>query len=150
MTEIMWIRSHVERLLQDHWGVHRALQDDDGDYPFRRGTAACWVSILETGDLPFVRVWAYAADGIEPTAALLRELNDIQLRCTTVAVMWSAGRIIVSQTISPIGLTLPVLAHAVDAVGTVADDIGLLLAGMFGGGTPFPAAEPDTEDEAAA
>lgn len=147
MTDIMWVRSHVERLLQDEWGICRTVQDDDGDYHFRHGTAACWVSILDTGDVPLVRVFAYAADGIKPSAALLRELNDIQLRCATAAVMWSGKRILVSQTISPVGLTQPVLAQAVEAVGNVADDIGLLLAGVFGGSTPYPVELPESEDE---
>src|SRR3954469_22282044 len=104
MTDILWVRSHVERLLQDEWSVCRVVQDDDGDYHFRHGTAAGWVSILETGDVPFVRVFAFAADGIKPTAALFGELNEIQLRCDTTAVMWSGGRVLVSQTLSPIGL----------------------------------------------
>jgi hypothetical protein len=38
-----------------------------------------------------------------------------------------------------VGLTRPVLAQAVDAVSGVANDVGVLVAGMFGGGTPFPA-----------
>jgi hypothetical protein len=44
----------------------------------------------------------------------------------------------VSQTVSAVDLTLPVLAQAVDAVGVVANDIGPLMAGMFGGVTPYP------------
>ena len=40
MTELLWVRSHVERLLQDEWDACRVAADDDGDYPFRRGTAA--------------------------------------------------------------------------------------------------------------
>src|SRR5438876_1766786 len=38
MTELMWIRSHVEVLLQREWDVCRVVPDADGDYPFRRGT----------------------------------------------------------------------------------------------------------------
>jgi hypothetical protein len=151
MTEKLWVRSHVERLLQDEWEACRVVCDDDGDYHFRRGTAAAWVSILDMGDgLPLVRVFAHAALGIKPTAALFRELNDIQLRCASAAVMWAGGRIVVAQTLSPIGLTRPVLAQALDAVATVADDIGLLLAGMFNGSTPYPAQQPESEDEQAA
>jgi hypothetical protein len=150
MTNSRWVRSNVERLLQDEWDVWRVEHDDEGDYQFRRGTAACWVSILETGDLPFIRVFAYAADGLKPTAALFPELNDIQLRCSPVAVMWFGGRAMVSQTISPIGLTRSVLAQAIDAVGNVADDIGVLLASMFGGSTPYPVKLPEPENEEAA
>jgi hypothetical protein len=47
MSEIAWLRSHVERCLEDHWGVHPLIVDVDGDYPFRWGTACCYVSILD-------------------------------------------------------------------------------------------------------
>ena len=150
MSLMLWVRSHVERLLQDEWDCCRVTADDDGDYHFRHGTAAGWVSIRETGDVPFVRVFAYAAEGIRSSAALLRERNDIQLRTMTASIMWSDGRVVVSQTISPIGLTRPVLAQALTAVGGVADDIGLLLAGMFNGKTPYPAHAPQPHDEEAA
>ena len=39
------VRSHVERCLQDIWQVCRVAVDDDGDYPFRAGVAACWVRV---------------------------------------------------------------------------------------------------------
>ena len=42
------------------------------------------------------------------------------------------------------------LAQALQAVGAVADDIGVLLASMFGGWTPFPVEESTSEDEEAA
>lgn len=150
MSESMWVRSHVERLLQDEWDVCRVVTDDDGDYPFRNGTAAGWVTIMPGGDVPFVRVFAHAALDVKPTVALLRELNDIQARCLTAAIFVVDGRVIVSQTVSPVGLTRPVLAQALNAVGGVAADIGLLVAGMFGGSTPFPAETPEHEGEEAA
>lgn len=148
MTENLWVRSHVERLLQDEWDACRVSMDEDGDYHFRHGTAVCWVTIMETDDVPFVRVFAHAAHSIKPTVAMFRELNDIQLRCSTVAVAWVAGRVMVSQTISPIGLTGAVLSQALKAVAGVADDIGLLIAGMFNGETPYPAEAPESEDAA--
>ena len=150
MSELMWIRSHVERLLQDEWNQCRVRPDGDGDFPFRRGTAAGWVTVIDADELPMVRVLAVAAVDIKPTAAVHRELNDIQQRCTSAAVLWADGRVYVSQTISPIGLTRPVLAQALNAVGEVADDIGLLLAGMFNGSTPYPADTTVPEDEDAA
>jgi hypothetical protein len=148
MSEILWIKSHVERLLQDEWDACRVTEDGDGDYPFRMGTAACWVSVIDPGGGPMVRVFAHAAFGVESTKKLLVELNEIQQRCVSASVYWAGGAVIVSQSISPIGLTGPVLAQALAAVGGVADDIGLLLAGVYGGSTPFPAEENESEDAA--
>ncbi len=145
MSEFMWIRSHVERLLQDHWQACRVAPDCDGDYAFRDGTAACWVSILDTEPI-MVRVYAHAAIGIKSSLKLLSELNAIQWRALSASISLRGGIVVVEQTISAVGLTQPVLAQAMRAVGGVADDIGLLLAGMFNGTTPHPATEPKTED----
>jgi hypothetical protein len=89
-----------------------------------------------------VRVAASAATGLRATAALLRELNEIQLRALSASVCWHDGSVIVFQTLSPVGLTRPVLAQAIDAVSGVANDVGTLVAGMFGGATPYPAEVP--------
>jgi hypothetical protein len=145
MTELLWIKSHVELLLQREWDLCRVIADSDGDFPFRHGTAACYVSVLDI-DPPMVRVFAHAAYGLKPTLKLLRELNEIQRRALSARVELRNDVVVVSQTLSPLGLTQPVLAQAMDAVATVAADIGTLLAGMFDGSTPFPAGVPDSED----
>jgi hypothetical protein len=145
MSEQIWIRSHVELLLQREWNVCRVVADDDGDFPFRHGTAACYVSVLDS-DPPMVRVLAHAAYGLKPTLTLLRELNEVQGRSLTARVELRRDVAVVSQTLSPIGLTQPVLAQAMTAVSSVADDIGTLLAVMFDGMTPFKHEIPDSED----
>jgi hypothetical protein len=136
-TARRWLRSHLERLLQDEWNVCRVNADCDGDYPYRAGTAACWVQLLDC-EPPMVRVLAHAALDVARSAKLLTELNDIQNRAMTAAVCWCDGSVQVSQTLSPHGLNRKTLRQALQSVGAVADDIGLLLAGMFGGSTPFP------------
>jgi hypothetical protein len=145
MTELMWIKSHVEVLLQREWEVCRLLSDEDGDFPYRHGTAACYVSVLDL-DPPMVRVFAHAAYGLKPTLKVLRELNEIQHRSLSAKVELRRDVAVVSQTLSPVGLTQPVLAQAMNAVGTVADDIGTLLAVMFDGATPFKHEIPDSEE----
>ncbi len=149
MSEKMWITSHVERLLADEWNVCRVHADGDGDYPWSHGAAIGWVSVVDAGDGFMLRVWAHAAYDVKPSAKLLRELNDIQVRSLSTAVCLVGHIVGVSQTISPIGLTQPVLAQALTAVRNIADDIGLLLAGMYGGRTPLePAATAESEDAA--
>jgi hypothetical protein len=149
MSEAMWIKSHVELLLQREWDVCQVATDPDGDFPFRAGPAACWVSVSD-GEVPMVHVFAHAVCGLKPTARVLRELNDIQNRAFSARVSLAEGCVLVSQVLSPIGLTQPVLAQALRSVGGVAEDIGPLLAAMFDGGTPFPVQVPQPEDEDAA
>jgi hypothetical protein len=132
-------------LLQRQWDLCRVVMDCDGDYPFRHGTAACYVSVLDT-DPPMVRVFAHAAYGLKPTLKVLREINDIQRRALSARVELRNDVVVVSQTISPVSLTQPVLAQAMDSVATIAGDIGTLFAAMFDGRTPFDAEVPDSED----
>ncbi len=146
-AEMTWIRSHVERCLQDEWGCCHVTVDEDGDYPFRMETAACWVSVMASEPI-MVRVFAHAACGLKPSAKLLAELNSIQLRALSASIGLSGDAVVVSQTLCPIGLSAPVLAQAMHAVGGVASDVGLLLAGMFGGHTPYPASEQSADEEA--
>jgi hypothetical protein len=146
-TRKRWLRSHVERLLQDEWGVCRVVADADGDYAYRSGTAACWVQVLDY-ERPMVRVFAHAAIGIPRSAKLLGELNDIQNRAMTATVRWYDDAVLVHQTLSPHGLNRKALRQAMHAVGGVADDIGLLLAGVFNGSTPFPAESSAVDEQA--
>lgn len=145
MSELMWVRSHVERLLQEEWETCRVTADADGDFPFRAGTSACWVQLMDTEPI-MVRVLAHAATGVRSSLKVLRELNEIEGRTLSAAVTLHGGTVLVHQTISPIGLTQPVLAQALRSVAGVADDIGLLLASMFNGATPFPTQEAQSED----
>src|SRR3954452_25040580 len=109
MTELVWIRSHVELLLQQEWDQCRVYADKDGDWPYRRDTAACWVSVL--GSVPImVRIWAHAAYNVKARAAVLREINDLQSHALSVRISLNGDVVQVSQTVSPVGLTQPVLS----------------------------------------
>lgn len=145
MSEAMWVRSHVERLLADEWNVCRVAPDDDGDYPFRFGTARCWVEVMD-GEPVMVRVFAHAATDVRASAKLLHELNAIQAHALSAAIRHEGRLVLVAQTLSPYGLTAEVLSQALVAVGGLADDVGGLLAQMFGGVTPYPAEHLQSED----
>lgn len=136
MSEQIWVQSHVRQLLQDIWQSGTVPVDDDGDVPFRCGTAACWVSVLDS-EPRMVRVFAHAVDGLRPSAKLLTELNLIQRRSLSARVDLRHDAAVVSQTVNPIGMTAPVLNQALDAVGWLANEVGPLLAAMFGGSTPY-------------
>lgn len=147
MSTKMWIRSHVEQLLECEWDACRIESDSDGDYPFRCGTGAGWVSVLDSQPV-MVRVFAHAAFGVKPTAAVLRELNDIQRRLLSARIEIADGIVVVSQTISPIELTQPVLSQAIGQVSSVASDVGPMVVAVFGGGTPYPSEQPQDEEAA--
>jgi Putative bacterial sensory transduction regulator len=146
MNETAWLRSHVERCLEDHWGDYPLTVDDDGDYPFRWGTAQGYVAIVN-GDPHFIKVWAFVAQVPTRSLKLLSELNEINKRAMTVRVYWNGNSVIAEQTIHADGVTKTTLGQACLAVGAVADDVGVLLAAMFGGKTPFQAMDTEAQEE---
>jgi Putative bacterial sensory transduction regulator len=146
MNEIAWLHSHVERCLEDHWGVHPLVVDEDGDYPFRWGTARCYVSIA-TGEPHLIRVWAFAASVPKKSLKLLSEINEINECARTVHVYWSGELVLAEQTLYADGLTSETLGLACLAVGVAADEIGVLLAAMFDGETPYPAVDTGDQEE---
>ena len=149
MNDITWLRSHVERCLQDAWGQYPLESDGDGDYLYRWGTAACYVSIVDS-DPRLVRVWAVAAIVPKRSLKLLNELNDINERARTAHVYWSGKSVVVEQAVHAGGVTTETLQHACMSVAGIANDIGTLMAALFGGHTPYPALDPRLEDEEAA
>ena len=134
--DLVMLRSHVERCLQDIWNTRDVAVDEDGDYPFSFGTAACWVRVL-TGPVPGVRVFATAVVDVKSSARLLAEVNDLNSRSAWVKVGLVAGAIQVWTDLHWGGVDRLPLDQAMHAVGSAADDNGALLASMFGGRTPY-------------
>lgn len=131
-----WLRSHVERCLQDVLHLATVEPDDDGEYPFCCETAAGWVR-LETGDPTLIRVWAIAAEAVKRSPKLMYELNEINGRARLVDVVLVEDHVIVESVVHAGGLTRETLADAIEAVRCVADDVGPLIAAVHGGGTPL-------------
>lgn len=142
-----WLRSHVERCLQDVWDVCRVVADGDGQYPFRFGTAGGFVAV-EAGDPPVVRVWAEAVTGTRRTARLLIEINEVNARSRTAHAFFDHGSVVVEQALHADGVNRDTLAQAFASVGTVADDIGAMIAAVYGGRTPFPVGDEPADEQA--
>ena len=145
----VWLKAYVEKLLREIYDDAQVEEDDDGDFYSRWGTAAVYVRVIE-GRHPMVRVFAHAAWGVKQSAAVLREINDLNTRTVSATVSIADGTILVTQTLHPSGLDEPTLAQAYCQVGSVADDIGTLAAAMFDGHTPFPAGEQPADAEGGA
>ncbi len=139
------LRSHVERCLQDVWEKHDLVMDGDGDYPYRWGTAACWVGVTTEATVG-VRVFAHAAHGLKRTARLLSEINEVNTRSRWARVFWNQGTVIVAAELPWTAIDRPTLDQFMRSVGSVADDIGTMMAAVYGGRTPFPSElDPQTQ-----
>lgn len=139
------LRSHLERCLQDVWQSHDLECDRDGDYPYRHGTAACWVS-LHGEPQPGVMVLAFAVTDIRRSARLLAEVNELNGRSRWARVYWDADTVAVEAQIPWTAVNRPTLALYTQTVGSVADEIGSMLAVVYGGATPFDAEDGATAD----
>lgn len=147
MSKVKWLRSHVERCLQDIWDECRVEKDSDGDYPFRYGSTQGFVRI-EPGQPDVVRVFAYASLDTPRSAKLLTELNDVASRCRTVSLRWRGGAVIVEQVLQANAVKRSTLRQAFQAVSFVADDIGTLIATVYGGATPYAPGDAEITEQA--
>ncbi|MDP9318703.1 MAG: YbjN domain-containing protein [Actinomycetota bacterium] len=139
-TEIEWLGAWVEKCMRTVFDGDDVTIDQDGDVMFRSGTAACWVSVQES-DPTMVIVFAHAALGVKPTAALLREVNDLNQRALSGTITIVSGTIMVRQAMLASTVTVESLDQACHQVSRIANDIGHLAAVMFDGHTPY-APEP--------
>ena len=131
------LRSHVERALQQIWEQPELQVDHDGDYPFRYGTAACWVSVVEVPE-PIVRVFAHAAREVPQSAKMLTVLNELNGRSIRAKVSWGHGLVVADIALHWTEVTRGSLDRALRSVAAIADDAGAMIATVFGGTTPFP------------
>ena len=136
-AKVEWLEAYLEQLLRQHLEAE-PITDGDGDFPFRWGTAACWVS-LQMAPRWRVQVFAHAAHGVKQSARLLREVNDVNARLVDGRVYWRGGVVLVETSIEAASLDAASLDNAARVVGSTADDVGGLIAAMFDGSTPYPA-----------
>ena len=145
MQQLEWFRAYVEKILETVWDQRPLARDDDDDYPFRYGTAACFVRI-EPGPPLTVRVVAQAVRDVKRSARLLEELNDFNSSARSVMAYWESGCVLVETAIDAEGVNTDTLTRACAETGQGAHDIGTLIAAMYDGTTPFPAQGRDRRE----
>ncbi len=140
MAYVDMVNSHVERLLQDEFELCRVERDADGDYGFRQGSAGYYVRVVD-GDPVVVRVFAIAVVGVRRSAKLLAELNSVNAHLVFGRVFWVADMVMFEHTLLASSIDRETLARAARSVATVSDEVGPLLAAVFGGVTAFTESE---------
>ncbi len=142
-SEIELVRAYVEKCLLELSEDRPLVTDEDGDFPYRFGTGAGWVMVVEGSPL-MVRVVAHAAYGLKSSVALLREINELNLRAVTGQVaLTESGVLVVSQTLLASAITCDALRQAMAQVDIICNDVGTLAATVFGGSTPFESEPAD-------
>jgi hypothetical protein len=134
------VRSHVERCLQDIWEVPGPEVDEDGDYPFRTESCLGWVRV-EPQPPVLVRVFTHVAYDVKRSAALLQELNVLNVRSRLATVCWSERTVAVHGALPVDAPDRANLRLVLDTVSRVGDDISELIAAVFGGRVALASAE---------
>ena len=113
------------------------VPDTDGDIPVHGTTAEAWVRV-EAREPWGVRVFALAALGVPAKAAVLREINAVNLADRGVRVLLAPnGSVMVDYLLFADAVTQDNLRAVLGRVLSVADEIGPLLAAVHGGSTPI-------------
>lgn len=131
MSFIDMAHSHVQRMLREGMELDTVVQDNDGDYPFRAGTAMYYVSVGNHGHM--VKVWSHAVYGLKRSKAVLREVNSTNERLTHGRAYLQAGHLVVEALVPVQFLTPAYLAAVCEEVGRTADRVGQLLATVHNG-----------------
>jgi len=123
--------SHVQRLLREGMELDELEQDGDGDYAFRHGTAAYFLSVHPDGHA--VRIWSHAVQGTKATAPVLREVNDANRRLVQSRAYVDGPTLVVECIVPVKPLTVAHLMGACHEVACTADRLGSLVAAVHGG-----------------
>lgn len=146
------VRAYVESLLERLIGATQIKPDPDGDYPVRYKGALYYVRVV--GDVnPIVQVFSVAVAGVPATAALLKELNAINSTIKFARVFWVLDQVLVETELVGEGVDPVDFDNACQAVATITDHFGPLVAEKFGGKTAFAdekAVDPTAGDAPAA
>jgi len=127
--------SHLQRMLREGMDLHEVQQDSDGDYPFRHGTAAFYLSVGRDGHM--MKIWSNVVIGLKGTAPVLRAINATNERLMHC-------RMFLSDTTLQIEAFLPIeplapgyLTAVCHELGETADSVGQLMAAVHGGSIAF-------------
>lgn len=90
------------------------------------------------GDVdPVVQVFAIAVKDLDPSAGLYERLNDINANICCARTFWVSGQVLFESDLAGRTISPDSFERACQAVATITDHFGALLAEEFGGSTPF-------------
>jgi hypothetical protein len=136
------VHAYVSQLLCEWFSLGQVRRDEDGDYPFRYGTAVYYVRVLDR-DPAVLRIFAIAVHDLDCSPGLLEELNEINANVAFARVSHGSRQVWVEAELWADNLDAFVLGMTCERVGELADRIGPSLATLFGGLTRFELDDPE-------
>jgi hypothetical protein len=127
------LRHHVQRCLQRDLGITLHDPDDNGDYWVMVDDQPVWVRCLLEHTPALARVWAPAASGVKRSAAVLRELNELNAGLRRLCCILGGGSVQVTSDLEIESIEPGELGRLVEHVGRTARHVGELMATVHGG-----------------
>jgi hypothetical protein len=123
----------VEQIIEEVLGPLAVRRDADGDYPLVRRTMPVYARLLPQREPATLQVFAVVVDGIETSAELMTELNDLNVNGSFVRVFHVEDQVLaevdlVAETLDPV-----VLNAALEQVWDLGQRIMPMLSAVFGG-----------------
>src|SRR3954453_18989845 len=131
------LHHHVQRCLERDLGIPRMDADDDGDYGAIVDGQIVWVRPMLDESPPLVRVWMTALRGAKKSAALLTEINDINVGLNQVRCVLLGKAVVVTAEAELESIEPGELGRLVTLVAHTAEHVGELIHAVFGGELPF-------------
>ncbi len=133
-TQQEWFSNYLSATMSV-LGVH--TPDSDGDFPVHGDTSRGWVRLQTDGQWG-VRVFALAAHSVPTKLAVLKEINATNLAVRSARIVLSNdGCVVVEQLLHADAVNTDNLRAVIAEVLAIADDVGLMLATVYGGITPI-------------
>ena len=144
------LRHHVERSLRRDMGIPGRLEpDEDDDYTVFSEGAVVWVRPMLEQTPALARVWSLAASDVKKSAALLRELNDLNGGLEQVRCVLRGRSIAITAEVEIESISPGQMGRLVHHVGGTTRHVGELITTVHGGAFPFTLeSEPDDADHA--
>lgn len=136
-------RSHVKECLREAFELETVHADDDGDFPFPFGTAVFFVSVRQDGQQ--VKVWSPAVTGLKPTAAVLREVNEVNTHLEQGRAYLKHGQLMIEGVLAVDSLTPDLIRELAVVIGSTADSVGQMVSAVHGGEVMLPEGEQDCD-----
>ena len=151
MNDTKALHHHIQRSLQRDLGMPLVEPDDDGDYGSLVDGHIVWVRPLFDASPPLVRAWTPAAHGVKKSAALLKEINEVNMGLNQVRCFMVDSNVMISAELELESVEQGEMGRIVTLVGQTAERVGELITTVYGGEQPFSVAvvgdSPPFDDE---
>ena len=139
-TRLEQQRQATEALVEGTFGPDALLRDADGDYPLPAAATPIFARLIPDDPIRLV-VFAVVLADVGRDDELMGELNDHNSRLAFVRTFWIDGSVIVEADLIAATTDRDELVTAFERVRDAADELGPMLAALYGGSLAAGVAE---------